>query len=87
MKVVNIPIDVLTWTDKDGSIHPTRFRMQMDDESFSTFNINKVSSSEKIKQAGLPIIIYRCQSVIGYIEKIFELKYLPTECKWVLWRI
>ena len=87
MKVVMIPIDVLAWTDKDGSIHPIRFRMEMDDGSYATIKINKVISSERIKQAGEPVIIYRCQSIIDYIEKIFELRYLPIECKWVLWKI
>lgn len=85
MKVVNMPIDVLTWTDKDGNIHPIRFRITEEDE-YKVIKV-KVLSSEKIKQAGQYIIIYKCQSIIDYIEKVFELRYIVMEHKWVLWKV
>lgn len=87
LKVVNAPIDVLNWIDKDGNIYPIMFKIQMDDGSYVTCKIDKINSIEKIKQAGQLIICFRCRRIIDYIAKIYELIYIPMECKWVLWKI
>lgn len=86
MEVVNVPIDALIWTDKDGSIHPVRFRL-VEDEGYRIIKIDKLISAEKIKLFGHINIVFRCQSVIDYIEKVFELRYIVDECRWVLWKI
>lgn len=87
MKVVAKPIDVVTWTDRSGSIHPIRFRYIEKDESYKVIKINKVIHREKEKLCGNPMMIYHCSTTINGIEKFFELKYELSTCKWILFKI
>lgn len=87
MKIIAKSIQMVSWTDEKGDIHPIRFKLQNEDESFSVIKIDRVLFKDKEKLAGNPMLIYRCQSIISGVEKTFEIKYELGTCKWILFKI
>ena len=87
MKVVAKPIEMISWTDLNGNMNPIRFKITKDDESSSVVKINKVISRDKEKLAGNIMLVFKCQSVINEIERLYEIKYELSTCKWMLFKI
>jgi hypothetical protein len=61
--------------------------MQQEDDSFVTISVGKVLFKEREKLAGNHMYIFRCQSIIDDVEKVYELKYEINTCRWMLWKI
>ncbi|MCB2310628.1 hypothetical protein LGL55_05760 [Clostridium tagluense] len=87
MKVLALPIEMVSYTDSKGTIQPIRFRMQIGDEPMQVIKIDKVIVKETEKLAGNIMIVYRCQSLIDDIMKLFEIKYEISTCRWILFKI
>lgn len=87
MKVLALPIEMVSYTDDKGSIRPVRFRIQLEDESVQVIKIDKVIVKETEKLAGNVMIVYKCQSLINNAVKLFEIKYELSTCKWILFKI
>lgn len=87
MKTIAKSIQMVSWTDEKGDIHPVRFKLQNEDESFCVIKVDRVLLKDKERLGGNPMLIYRCQSTISGVERIFELKYELGTCKWILWKI
>ncbi|HEY8805926.1 MAG TPA: hypothetical protein VIM42_12640 [Clostridium sp.] len=87
MKVLALPIEMVSYTDNKGTIKPIRFRMQIDDEPMQVIKIDKVIVKDTEKFAGNIMIVYKCQSLIDDDIKLFEIKYEITTCKWILYKI
>ena len=87
MKVLALPIEMVSYTDNKGSLRPVRFRMQIDNEHMLVVKIDKVIVKETEKIAGNIMIVYKCQSLIDNAIKLFEIKYELATCKWNLYKI
>lgn len=87
MKVLALPIEMVSYTDNKGAIRPVRFRMQVDDEPMLVIKIDKVIVKESEKLAGNMMLVYKCQSLIDDTVKLFEIKYEVATCKWMLYKI
>lgn len=87
MKVLSLPIEMVSYTDKKGSMRPIRFRLQIDDQSMQVIKIDKVILKEIEKFAGNIMVVYQCQSLIENVTKLFEIKYELSTCKWILFKI
>ncbi|MBZ9688628.1 hypothetical protein G9F72_020085 [Clostridium estertheticum] len=87
MKVLALPIEMVSYTDDKGAIRPIRFRMQMVNEPMQVIKIDKVIVKDTEKLAGNLMLVYKCQSLIGNDIKLFELKYEIATCKWILFKI
>lgn len=87
MKVLALPIEMVSYTDDRGSIRPVRFRIKLEDESVQVIKIDKVIVKETEKLAGNVMIVYKCQSLIDNAIKLFEIKYELSTCKWILFKI
>ena len=87
MKVLALPIEMVSYTDNKGSIRPIRFRMQINDEPMQVIKIDKVIVKTTEKLAGNIMIVFKCQSLIGNAIKLFEIKYELASCKWILFKI
>lgn len=68
---------------------PYKFKMREreTDEDYVTVIIDKIIHSYTSKIAGIETVIYSCQSVIGGIERRYELKYILPDCQWELYKI
>lgn len=87
MKIVAQPIEVVSYTDNKGSIRPIRFRMQIDDGPMQVIKVDKIITKETEKLAGNVMLVYRCQSLVDNVIKLFEIKYEIATCKWILFKI
>jgi len=87
MKVLALPIEMVSYTDSKGNIKPIRFRMQIEDEPMQVIKIDKVIVKDTEKLAGNLMIVYKCQSVIDNDIKLFEIKYEIATCRWILYKI
>ena len=87
MKVLALPVEMVSYTDNKGFIRPIRFRMQIDDEPMQVIKIDKVIVKTTEKLAGNSMIVFNCQSLIGNEIKLFEIKYELATCKWILFKI
>lgn len=87
MKVLALPIEVVSYTDSKGVIKPIRFRVQIDDEPMQVIKIDKIIVKQTEKLAGNIMIVYKCQSLIDNVVKLFEIKYELASCKWILFKL
>ena len=87
MKVLALPIEVVSYTDDKGSIRPIRFRMQIEDEPMQVIKVDQVIVKEVEKLAGNDMLVFKCQSLIDNAMKLFEIKYELKTCRWILYKI
>ena len=87
MKVVAKPIEMVAWTDTKGNINPVRFKITNKDETSSFIKVDKVITVDKEKLAGNNMLVFKCQSVINEIERLYEIKYELGTCRWILFKI
>lgn len=87
MKIVAKPIEVVSYTDDKGDIRPLRFRIQNEDQTTKVIRVDKVITKETEKLAGNYMLVFKCQSLIDNIQRLFEIKYELQTCKWILFKI
>ena len=87
MKILMKPIEMIVWFSKDSYPIPLRYRIVAEDLSYTVVKIDKILFKEEEKLAGNRMILYRCESVINQIQRIFELKYDISTCKWYLYKM
>ena len=88
MKIVAKPIKVLVvFEPKDKPPMPYKFKMEDASGELITVIVDQLISTVKSKIVGEDCFIYECQSVIGGIEKRYQLKYIIPKCQWVLYKI
>jgi hypothetical protein len=77
---------MISLTEPDGSARPLRFQVEGRD-GITVIKIDSIISKQEEKLAGNRMLVFSCQSVIGDIQRRFELKYEITTCKWYLYKI
>lgn len=87
MKIIAKAIDMVAWFTDEGTPRPVRFRIKNDDDSITVIKVDRVLFKEKEKIAGNPMMVFRCQSIINKINKVYELKYEINTCRWILYKI
>jgi hypothetical protein len=87
MKVVAKPIQMVAWFNEKGNLTPVRFKLCDEDGVNSVIKIDKIIFMDKEKLAGNQMFIYRCQSIFNGIDKIYEIKYELSTCKWMLFKM
>lgn len=86
MKLVNKNIDMISWTSKDGSVTPVRFRLEENGEAI-VIKVDHIIQTEKNKFGGSLTLCFLCSSVISGIEKLYELTCNCDNQKWLLRKI
>lgn len=87
MKVIARSIDMVAWFDKNGVPNPVRFRLDGEKDETIIIKIDKVITRNKEKLAGNHMFIFNCQGCINGSQKLFEIKYELSTCKWILFKI
>lgn len=49
--------------------------------------IDKINEVSEVKLVGIKSLIYRCESNINGIQKMYELKYVINEYRWELYKM
>jgi len=86
MKVLMKPIEMIAWFTKDDYPIPLRYRLTEDNKNI-VIKINKILFNEEEKLAGNRMVLYRCESIINDVQRIYELKYEISSCKWYLFKM
>ncbi|MDX9917401.1 MAG: hypothetical protein RBT15_05220 [Gudongella sp.] len=87
MKVLMKPIEMIAWfNDKDYPV-PLRFRLDDENKERQVIKVGRVFSYEEERLAGNRMVVYRCEGIVGDQQKMFELKYEISTCKWFLFKI
>ena len=87
MKILARPVDAIAVFKESKYPMPYRFRFAETDGSVEDVIVDRIYSIDERKIAGTRAYVYRCQSIIGGVERIYELKYLIEEAKWQLYKI
>jgi len=87
MKILAEPIDaIVKFKGKDRPL-PYKFRYSDKQSMTHEIKIDKVILIEETKIAGIRAYVYRCQREIDGTCKIYELKYLISDCRWELYKM
>lgn len=86
MKLLNRQIDMISWTSRDGTVTPVRFRMEEKGKPI-VIKVEHILQTEKSDFCGVPMLCFLCSSVIRNIEKIYELTYNCKNQQWLLKKI
>ncbi|MDK2799996.1 MAG: hypothetical protein PWQ70_1615 [Clostridiales bacterium] len=87
MKVLMKPIEMIAWFTKDGIPSPIKYKLSTEDETNIIIKIDRIITKTEEQLAGNRMFIFRCQSIIDGIEKIYEIKYEINTCKWFLYKM
>ncbi|WP_434510107.1 hypothetical protein [Desulfitobacterium sp. AusDCA] len=86
MKILMKPIEMVARFSQDGIPHPVKYKVTFEDKPI-VIQIDKILFKTEEKLAGNRMIIFRCQSEINGILKLYELKYEIQTMKWILWKM
>lgn len=81
------PIEMIAYFKQEGVPVPIRFRTSSENALYVVIKVNKIIMKTQEKLAGNKMYVFRCQSFINGIEKVYELKYELSTCKWFLFKI
>lgn len=87
MKVYNKPISVVSIMDLDGNICPVKWKIEDKNGDFQTYKISHIMKSEKSRRAGKTTHNIVCITNINGKDKPCELRYIPEDTSWVLFKI
>ena len=81
------PIEMIAWFNEDNYPIPLRYRFRSEDKTNIVIKVDRILFREEEKLAGNRMILYRCESIINGVQRIFELKYEISTCKWYLYKM
>lgn len=81
------PIDMIATHPREGIPIPFKYRISSTDGTKKVIKVDKIIHRDEEKLAGNRMLLYRCQSVINGRERIYELKYEVSTCRWFLFKI
>lgn len=86
MKILMKPIEMIAWFTTNKKPIPLRYRIMDENNTFRVIKVDRVLFAEEEKLAGNRMILYRCESKINNLNRIYELKYEIDSCKWFLYK-
>jgi len=86
VKVIMQPIEMVARFNEEGIPRPVKFKARFEDIPV-VIVIDKILLKSEEKLAGNPMLIFRCQSIIDGVLKVYELKYELHTCKWFLYKM
>lgn len=87
MKILSEPIEAAVWFKQREKPIPIKFKYIGRDGTSNTIVIDKILFVEETKLAGIKALVYRCQSQVKGVLKVYELKYIINECRWELYKM
>lgn len=87
MKILAEPIDAIVKFKGGEKPMPYKFRYCDGDGNSQEVKVDRIITCDESKIAGIRAFIYRCQSEVDGIEKLYELKYIVHDCRWELYKM
>ena len=79
---VNIPIQMLAVTDRDGKLTPIWFRFETGEHRIEKVSIEKTISRDESYSVGVREKRFICSTVIAGERRLLELRYHVENQKW-----
>lgn len=79
---VNIPIQMMSLTDRDGRITPQWFRLETEDHEIRMCRIEQVVSRGEKRYVGVREKQFVCKIKMGELCKTLEMRYSVESQKW-----
>ena len=86
MRILMQPIEMIAWFTQEGTPNPLRYKLISDDAASVVIKVDRVVTRSEEKLAGNRMILFRCQSEVNGLLKLYELKYELNTCKWYLYK-
>jgi hypothetical protein len=86
MRIVMEPIETIALFSGNGKIRPIKFRTTYKD-GYDVIKIDRIVVQNEEKLAGNRMMVFRCQSNINGCQRVYEIKYEVSTCKWYLYKI
>ena len=87
MKAVRKTVDMIAVFHRGEPPEPIKFRYERDDGREYEIRIDKVVDLRAETYGSAKNYIYRCQSLMGRRERVYEIRYLGGEARWELYKI
>lgn len=87
MKTLAKSIEMISWTEENGKIHPIKFKIAQSNGEKHIYKVVKIYTSELEKMAGNKIYKFTCEIIVNNMIKLCELRYELDSCKWILFKI
>lgn len=78
----NIPIQMMSLTDRDGKMTPLWFRLETEDHEVRLCRIEQVISRDEKKYVGVREKQFICKIRLGNVCKTLEMRYSVETQKW-----
>lgn len=82
----NIPIQMVSLTDRDGKMTPLWFRLETEDHEVRLCRIEQVVSRDEKKYVGVREKQFVCRIRLGNVCKTLEMRYSVETQKWRIFR-
>ena len=79
---VNLPIQMMSLTDRDGRITPQWFRLETEDHEIRMYQIIQVVSRAEKNYAGVREKQFICKIQTGETSRTLEMRYSVMSQKW-----
>ena len=86
MKLLRQPIDMIAVFHKNEPPEPYRFRYTKNGRDYM-IKVDKVLDISLDHYGNARDYTYRCQSIIGRRERVFELRFIGSSVTWELYKI
>lgn len=86
MAAVNIPVQMLAVTDRNGRLTPLWFRFETQEHIIEKIAIEKTISRDECAYAGIREKKFICSALFGEERKIMEIRYSIESQKWRIFR-
>lgn len=80
------PIEMVARFSQDGTPRPVKYQATFEGKPV-VICIDQILLKTEEKIAGNRMLVFRCQSLINGLLKIFELKYELNTCRWFLYKM
>jgi len=88
VRIISKPIKIIAIFEcGNRPPRPYKFKWERDDGEEVTVVVDRVFDVFRQRIAGIECLIYQCQSIIGDMDKRYELKYIISECQWHLYKM
>lgn len=79
---VNIPVQMLAVTDRDGKVTPIWFRFETQEHHIEKVEIEKTISRDESNHVGIREKRFICSAIIDGERRLMELRYHVENQKW-----
>ncbi len=79
---INIPIQMMSLTDRDGKMTPLWFRLETENHEVRLCRIEQVISRDEKKYVGVREKQFICKIRLGNVCKTLEMRYSVETQKW-----